>query len=243
MRRLFRVTGEWLPHAIVAVDVALILLLAVHLYRGGPIVNNAIDIWFDRSDPTVETLNQERRLFGADTWMLATVWMRADRVDEAGDVARSLTEELERIDGVSRVISPTSIEVLQRDDQGLFFDALDATRQWPALRDKLLRHPFAGDFLVYAKSPEVVLAPDQGAHRTLDAGIGPAAAGLRGQARPRHPSGGRRVGGGRHGGDQRRSQPAVLGRLPAPDPADGRRRLAGAAARCCGSGGARPSRS
>ena len=96
------------------------------MYRGGAIVNNAIDIWFDRSDPTVETLNQERQLFGADTWMLATVWMRADRVNDAGDVARSLTEDLERIDGVSRVISPTSLEVLQRDDQGLFFDELDA---------------------------------------------------------------------------------------------------------------------
>ena len=101
--------------------------------------------------------------------MLATVWMRADRVDEAGDVARALTEDLERIDGVSRVISPTSLEVLQQDDQGLFFDELDADEAWPALRDTLLRHPFAGNFLVYAKSPDVVLSPDQGAHRTVDA--------------------------------------------------------------------------
>src|SRR5215210_1982062 len=104
MRRLFRAT-EWVPHAIVAVDVLLILLLGVHFYRGRPIVNNSIDIWFDRSDPTLETLNQERRLFGADTWMLATVWMHAARVSDATDVIRALTEELERIEGVSRVIS------------------------------------------------------------------------------------------------------------------------------------------
>ena len=78
----------------------------------------------------------------------------ADRVNDAGDVARSLTENLERIDGVSRVISPTSLEVLQGGDQGLFFDELDR-EAWPALRDKLLRHPFAGDFLVYSKSPEL----------------------------------------------------------------------------------------
>jgi uncharacterized protein len=154
MRKYFRITLEWVPHAIVAVDVVLILLLGVHFYRGRPIVNNSIDIWFDRSDPTVETLNQERRLFGADTWMLATVWMRADRVNEATGVARSLTEELERLDGVSRVISPTSLEVLQRNGQGLFFDELDA-REWPALRDALLRHPFAREFLVYSKSPEL----------------------------------------------------------------------------------------
>ena len=78
-----------MPHAIIAVDVALVAALVVHLFRGGPIVNNAIDIWFDRSDPTVETLHQERRLFGSDTWMLATVWMRADRVDEATAMSRA----------------------------------------------------------------------------------------------------------------------------------------------------------
>ncbi len=154
MRKTLRVVAEWLPHTIVAVDLALMVMLAVYLYRGGAIVNNAIDIWFDRADPTVETLDQERQLFGADTWMLATVWMRADRVNDAGDVARSLTENLERIDGVSRVISPTSLEVLQGGDQGLFYDELDR-EAWPALRDKLLRHPFAGDFLVYSKSPEL----------------------------------------------------------------------------------------
>ena len=66
-----------------AVDLALMVMLAVYLYRGGAIVNNAIDIWFDRADPTVETLNQERHLFGSDTWMLATVWMRADRVNDS----------------------------------------------------------------------------------------------------------------------------------------------------------------
>src|SRR5688572_18024539 len=113
MRKYF--TAGWLPHAIVAVDLALVLLLGFHFYRGGRIVNNSIDIWFDRSDPTVETLGQERRLFGADTWMLATVWMRPDQIGEATVVSRSLTGELERLDGVSRVLSPTSLEVLQRD--------------------------------------------------------------------------------------------------------------------------------
>src|SRR5919106_1730010 len=119
MRKTLRAAGNWLAWTIAAVDVALILTLAVQI-RDLPIVNNAIDIWFDRSDPTVETENQERRLFGSDTWMLATVWMQGDRVDQAGDVARELTGNLERIAGVTRVISPTSIEVLQREEQGLF---------------------------------------------------------------------------------------------------------------------------
>src|SRR3970040_2661328 len=153
MRKYFSIIAEWLPHTIVAVDVALVLTLAVYLYGGRAIVNNAIDIWFDRSDPTVETLNEERQLFGLDTWMLATVWMHADRISEAGAVSRALTGELERIDGVSRVISPTSLEVLQSDVQGLFYGELDADR-WPALRDTLLRHPFAREFLVYSRSPE-----------------------------------------------------------------------------------------
>ncbi len=83
MRKDSRTRGGWLPYAIVAADIAMMLLLLVYLSRGGRIVNNSIDIWFDRSDPTLETLNQERQLFGADTWMLATVWMRAERVGEA----------------------------------------------------------------------------------------------------------------------------------------------------------------
>src|SRR5215213_8396217 len=151
MRKHLRFTAGWVPYALVAVDVLLVLLLALHLYRGRPVVNNSIDIWFDRSDPTLEVLNQERRLFGADTWMLATVWMRGDAGSDAAAVSRALTEQLERIDGVSRVISPTSVEVLQKDDQGLFFDELDA-QDWPTLRATLLRHPFASEFLVYARS-------------------------------------------------------------------------------------------
>ncbi len=76
--------------------------------------------------------------------MLATVWMRADRVNETAGVSRALTAELERIDGVIRVISPTSLDVLQDDAQGLFFDKLElrdragrgcATR-WHATRSR-----------------------------------------------------------------------------------------------------------
>jgi uncharacterized protein len=153
MRKYVRAIADWAPLTIVAVDVALMALLGVHLYKGRAIVNNAIDIWFDRSDPTVETLSQERHLFGSDTWMLATVWLRPERTNDPSDVSQSLTEALERIEGVTRVISPTSLEVLQRDDQGLFYDALDRD-EWPAIRSRLLRHPFAGEFLVYSKAPE-----------------------------------------------------------------------------------------
>jgi predicted RND superfamily exporter protein len=143
----------WLPHAIIAIDVAVVALLAVHLAGGGAIVNNAIDIWFDRSDPAVQTLAEERRLFGADTWMLATVWMRADRVNDTAAVSRALTSDLERLNGVARVISPTSLEVLHDSDQGLFFDALDADLTWPELRDRLARHPVAANLLVHPQSP------------------------------------------------------------------------------------------
>jgi predicted RND superfamily exporter protein len=150
---IFRVVLEWMPYAIVAVDLALILALGFHLVRGGAIVNNAIDIWFDRSDAGVRTLNEERRLFGSDTWMLATVWMHPEQVDDAGDVARALTGDLERIAAVTRVISPTSVEVLQRDEQGLFFDQLDERMGWPELREGLLRHPFAKNLLVHPDNP------------------------------------------------------------------------------------------
>lgn len=153
MRKVLKTLAGWAPILIIAIDLAFVAALGVYVARGGAIVNNSIDIWFDRSDPTVAVMNEERRLFGADTWMLATVWMRDGRAGEAGDVARTLTSALERIEGVSRVISPTSLEVLQRDEQGLFYGELkDAS--WPSLRASLLRHPFAGEFLVYSKSPD-----------------------------------------------------------------------------------------
>jgi uncharacterized protein len=156
MRKDLRAPADLLPYLIVTVDLALAALLAVYLYGGGAIVNNSIDIWFDRDDPTVETLNEERRLFGSDTWMLATVWLKGDSVGDAGDIAYGLTEELERIDGVSRVISPTSLDVLQGDGQGLFFGPPSRDEAWPAVRERLLRHPFARDFLLYANAPEVM---------------------------------------------------------------------------------------
>ena len=152
-RSVFRLAADWMPYALVAIDLALVLALGVHLLRGGAIVNNAIDIWFDRSDPAVQSLETEHQLFGSDTWMLATVWVKPGEVDNAGDVARRLTGDLERIDGVIRVVSPTSLEVLQNDEQGLFFDQLDEDTKWPELRERLLRHPFAGNLLVHPNEP------------------------------------------------------------------------------------------
>jgi predicted RND superfamily exporter protein len=152
-RGFIRLAADWMPYALVAIDVALVLALGIHLLRGGAIVNNAIDIWFDRSDPTVQSLETEHRLFGSDTWMLATVWVKPGQLDDAGDVARRLTGDLERIDGVIRVVSPTSLEVLQRDEQGLFFDQLDEDTKWSELRERLLRHPFAGNLLVHPNAP------------------------------------------------------------------------------------------
>ena len=52
MRRYVRVIADWVPIAIVAIDVAMMVMLGVYLYKGRAIVNNAIDVWFDRSDPT-----------------------------------------------------------------------------------------------------------------------------------------------------------------------------------------------
>jgi predicted RND superfamily exporter protein len=153
MRQMFRAWTGWLPHAIITLDLVLVAVLTLHLFNGGAVVNNAIDIWFDRSDPAVKTLNDERSLFGADTWMLATVWMRADRVNESVEVSRTLTAELERLDGVTRVISPTSLDVLQEDAQGSFFANLGQETSWTSLRERLARHPVAGNLLVHRDSP------------------------------------------------------------------------------------------
>lgn len=143
---------RWLPYLIIAADLSLIGAFAAQA-RELAIVNNAIDIWFDRSDPTVHTLNQEHRLFGSENWMLATVWLRSDSVGEAAETVRTLTAEIERIGGVTRVVSPTSLEILQRDNEGLFYAPVEPTMPWSELRERLLKHPVAREFLVYSRSP------------------------------------------------------------------------------------------
>jgi predicted RND superfamily exporter protein len=142
---------NWVTRAIVVLDLAILLALAVD-FRQVRIVNNAIDIWFDHADPTLTTLNQERRLFGTDTWMLATVWIRPDTREDVAQAVRRLTKALERVPHVNRVISPSNVQVLQKNEQGLFFDGLDADTEWSALRNRLLGHPIAGNFLVYDRS-------------------------------------------------------------------------------------------
>jgi predicted RND superfamily exporter protein len=147
-------TSRWLDRGafiVVAIDLLLLAALGAYLLRGGAIVNNAIDIWFDKTDPTLDTLRLERQLFGNDTWMLATVWVRPERNEATGEVVRTLTERLARIEGVTRVISPSSLDVLQDDGQGLFYGPLDEPA-WPRLRRRLLRHPFAGGLLVHRAS-------------------------------------------------------------------------------------------
>jgi predicted RND superfamily exporter protein len=144
--------AAWIPYGVVAIDLGLAALLALYLWTGGAVVNNAIDIWFDRTDPAVTTLTEERRLFGQDTWMLATVWMRPERIADTVSVSRSLTADLERLEGVTRVISPTSLEVLQDDSQGLFYASLSKDTSWAELRDRLSRHPAASNLLVHPNS-------------------------------------------------------------------------------------------
>lgn len=142
----------WLPWVVIVADLSLIAAFAGRA-RDLAIVNNAIDIWFDRSDPTVHTLDQEHRLFGSESWMLATVWLHPDTVSEAAETVRALTAEIERIGGVTKVVSPTSIEILQRDNEGLFYSRVEPTSPWSDVRARLLQHPVAREFLVYSRSP------------------------------------------------------------------------------------------
>ena len=164
------------------------LALVVHLSRGGRIVNNAIDIWFDRSDPTVETLNQERQLFGADTWMLATVWMRPDRVERSGAMSRAAHRQTSSASTASAASSRRrASRSCSSDEQGLFFDAARPRhRMVGAARHGCSRHPFAGNLLVYAKSPASFSLLIKEHTGPSTPGSGPAAARLRGAARSRH---------------------------------------------------------
>ena len=160
--------------------------------------------------------------------MLATVWMRPDQVDRAASVSRTLTAELERLDGVSRVISPTSLEVLQEDAQGLFFASLGRRHRLDAAAGTAAASSGGGQSARAPAVSGVVLPADQGAHRTVDARHRAPAAGRRRPARARHASGGRGVGRGRHGGPQRRPEPPLVARLPDPRSRNRRRGVADA---------------
>ncbi len=135
--------------ALVATDVLVLIVLAA-LSPSLTFVNNAIDIWYDQRDPLVEEFAEQQATFGHESWIYINAW-----VDEAAEVDRvllaaQLGEKFRALDGVTTVLSPVLLDVLQRDEEGLYYDRLPSTLSWSDLHARLSTHPIAAESLVDA---------------------------------------------------------------------------------------------
>ena len=130
--------------------------------------------------------NEERRLFGADTWMLATVWMRPDRAARRPP-SRGRSP---RISSASTASAASSRRPASRscrsDEQGSVLRRARRGQDWPAAP----RHAAAPSVRRESAGPPEVAGHFslliKETHRAVDARHRPAAARLRGQAHARH---------------------------------------------------------
>lgn len=118
------------------------------------VTNNAIDIWFDQSDATLPAYRAEQEAFGQGSWIFVNLW--TDGVENAERASLALTESFQALDGTVSVLSPHNIDVLQKDDEGIFFDVLTPDVSWKARNQWLSAHPIAGKILAQADAPNRV---------------------------------------------------------------------------------------
>lgn len=144
---------RWVVALILAVNAALIgaFLLTADLSR---VLNNAIDIWFDQSDPSLPAYRAEQATFGEGSWVFVNLWTETPQQADAASL--KLTEEFRLLDGIVSVLSPHDIDVLQEDDEGLFFDILTEDVGWQERHQRLAEHPIAGIVLANADEPNRV---------------------------------------------------------------------------------------
>lgn len=136
--------------ALLAIDIALVAAFAVFGDRDR-LLDNAIDIWFDLSDPTLPAYRAEQETFGESSWIYVNLW-----ADDPGAASAGLTPAFRRLDGVISVLSPHDIDVLQEDDEGLFFDVLWPDVPWEDRHDTLSGHPIAATTLASPGDPSRV---------------------------------------------------------------------------------------
>lgn len=129
------------------------ILVACFMLFADPsrLLDNAIDIWFDTSDATLPAYRAEQETFGESSWIYVNLW--ADDPDAA---SANLTPAFRQLDGVISVLSPHDIDVLQKDDEGLFFDVIWPEVSWDERFEILADHPIAATTLVSPDDPSRV---------------------------------------------------------------------------------------
>jgi predicted RND superfamily exporter protein len=135
---------------LVAINLCLVgaFVATVDLSR---VLNNAIDIWFDVSDPTLPAYRAEQESFGESSWVYVNLW--AESPAAAENASATLTDGFRDLEGTVSVLSPHDIDVLQEDSEGLFFDVLASDISWAERHEILSVHPLASTALASAEDP------------------------------------------------------------------------------------------
>jgi predicted RND superfamily exporter protein len=135
---------------VLALDVLLVTALVVFGQQIS-FLNNAIDIWFDQSDPTLPIFRHEQALFGKGSWIYVNVWASDDQ--QAARLSKSLTESFRHTLGIVSVLSPQTLPVLQQGEDGLSYDNLAPDLDWKSRQLKLAAHPLGATVLVRDDDP------------------------------------------------------------------------------------------
>ena len=156
MRRLIRGAPWAVAGALLALDLAAMLLLASRL-DGITSIDNAIEIWFDQDDhTTINAYCLEQVEFGRDPLMMVNVWARDGRPTALRRLSQDLTEALLDIEGVDDVRPTHGFDTLEGADSPLPAPAdvlyrnlntkLDGSERWA-------QHPTLLSFLIREGRP------------------------------------------------------------------------------------------
>jgi predicted RND superfamily exporter protein len=123
LRYKWQVAAAW-----VTLLVAALAVLGARMLSRAPIVDNSVGIWFMKDDPDLKVYEDFNQQFGQKEWTI--LLLQAESVFDGNflrDLAR-ITERLERIEHVTKVISLTNV----RDSEATSDGALDYRRLYPA---------------------------------------------------------------------------------------------------------------
>lgn len=145
MTRLLRLPAAAL--LVLAVDFCLLIAFAI-IGWNLRLIDNAIDIWFDKSDPLIGVYEYQTDTFGNDSWIYVNIWTEQIDPPEATQLSRDLTQSFRQLDGIASVLSPSELDVLQEDSEGLYYDVLSPEMTWAEMRESLEIHPIASRLLL-----------------------------------------------------------------------------------------------
>ena len=130
------------------------------------LLNNAIDLWFDKTDTTLATYEQEKLSFGRNSWIILAINLDQEKRADWLPTVKKLTRFLEGQAQIQQVVSPSNYDVLQQFDGYLEYIPLkpknDSATEYDRLIAQLGEHPIAGRLVTHAQKKDwvVVLAQE-----------------------------------------------------------------------------------